>query len=87
LIAREIRLDTRKLASTEAFSKSLDEKTAEDTVGSRPGISLKAFAEQRRAYLLNHSSMKNLPSASPSGQPEGTTAVGTPQPPLHDPDT
>ncbi len=44
IIAEEVKLDTRKLYSTEAFSTGL----------SGPGESLKDFVERRRAYLLEH---------------------------------
>jgi len=51
LIAAEVKADTRKLGSTEDFTRSL----TEDLTGGRgPGgrISLKNFADQRRAFLL-----------------------------------
>ena len=59
-IATEVKADTRKLDSFEDFEKSL----ASDTQGGGfrgPGggrISLKNFADQRRAYLLNYSETK-----------------------------
>jgi len=52
LIDPEVKADTRKLTSTEDFNRSL----IEDLTGGRgPGgrISLKNFANQRRAFLLN----------------------------------
>jgi hypothetical protein len=56
LIADDVRADTRKLDSWEAFTGSL---TSNDPAGGetgRPGpgrpITLKNFADQRRAYLL-----------------------------------
>ncbi len=61
LIADDVRKDTRKLDPTEAFEKSL----TEDVEGrGMPGpggggtIALKNFADQRRAYLLNHPEVK-----------------------------
>ncbi len=42
VIADEVKLDTRKLYSTEAFSQGID----------GPGESLKVFVERRRAFLL-----------------------------------
>jgi spore coat protein CotH len=50
LIASEVQADTRKLVSTEDFNRSL----TEDLPGRGPGgrISLKNFADQRRAFLL-----------------------------------
>jgi hypothetical protein len=63
IIAEEVRLDTRKLDSTEAFEKSLEgaPKPDEGQRERRRGIALKAFAEQRRAYLLNHPEVKGAP--------------------------
>ena len=57
LIADEVRADTRKLESTEAFLKGL----TEDSTGGGPGggaIGLKNFVEQRRAYLLKQTTSK-----------------------------
>ncbi|MSU49822.1 MAG: spore coat protein CotH [Opitutus sp.] len=50
LIAADVRRDTRKLESHEDFLASLVESPQ----------SLKAFADQRRAYLLNHPEIKQL---------------------------
>lgn len=69
LIAADVKADTRKLDTTEAFLKSLDgslpgqlaaTEPSESAVGDRRGwpgrekLNLKAFAEQRRAFLLAH---------------------------------
>ena len=51
LIDADVKRDTRKLESYAAFVSSLEE-------GPR---SLKAFADQRRAFLLGHAEIKNLP--------------------------
>ena len=51
MIAEEVKLDTRKLDSTEEFERSLDSDEAS---------SLKSFATKRRAYLLNHAAIKAL---------------------------
>lgn len=57
LIATEVKADTRKLDSTENFTKSLTEDIA--GTGGGPGrggsIGLKNFADQRRTYLLQRS--------------------------------
>ncbi len=54
-IAADVKADTRKLDSFEAFSKSLTEDTDEQGArGSRRSMSLKSFAEQRREFLLSH---------------------------------
>jgi hypothetical protein len=61
LIAEDVRLDTRKLESTAAFEKSIEgesEAPNPEQRGPRRSISLKSFAEQRRAYLLNHPEVK-----------------------------
>jgi hypothetical protein len=53
LIAEEVKRDTRKLDSTEAFEASLTGDTAESGGrGPQPRMNLKQFADQRRAYLL-----------------------------------
>ncbi|HAB16976.1 MAG TPA: CotH kinase family protein [Verrucomicrobiota bacterium] len=49
LIAEDVKADTRKLDSTEAFARGL----TEDAPGGRGTIGLKSFADQRRAYLLS----------------------------------
>ncbi|MBL9188543.1 MAG: CotH kinase family protein [Opitutaceae bacterium] len=51
LIDADVKRDTRKLESYEDFQRSLES-------GDR---SLKAFADQRRAFLLGHEAIKNLP--------------------------
>jgi hypothetical protein len=56
LIAEDVKADTRKLGSTEAFLKSLDGGAEEGA--SREKISFRRFAEQRRAFLLNHPEVK-----------------------------
>ena len=53
LIAPDVKIDTRKLDSTEAFEKGLTEDIqGGGGFGGRGTISLKNFADQRRAYLL-----------------------------------
>jgi spore coat protein CotH len=56
LIAEEVKIDTRKLDSFEAFQNGVaGEPAADETAGpGHTGVSLKSFAEQRRAFLLNH---------------------------------
>ena len=69
LIAEDVQADTRKLDTTEAFLKSLDGTLPSGTSASQTGgegsswpgrekINLKAFADQRRAYLLSHPQVK-----------------------------
>jgi len=56
-----VEADTRKLDSTEAFLNSLTEDVPESRGGGFGGgrrSSLKRFAEERRAYLLNHAGVK-----------------------------
>ncbi len=55
LIAEDVKVDTRKLFSTEAFLSSVEGETSAASGFGGPGgpaISLKSFAEKRRAYLL-----------------------------------
>ena len=57
LIEDEIELDTRKLSSLAAFQKSVADAAEEPAAKSdnrRPGSGLRAFADQRRKYLLNY---------------------------------
>lgn len=61
LIARDVAADTRKLDSTDAFTRSITEDVqggGSGRFGGRGTISLKRFAEERRAYLLNHPQVK-----------------------------
>ncbi len=57
LIEKEVEADTRKLESFEAFKRATaDEAAAEG--GGRGGMSLRAFADQRRKYLLDVTAAK-----------------------------
>lgn len=57
LLEKEIEADTRKLESFEAFkAATADEATAG---GGRGGMPLRAFADQRRKYLLEVTAAKN----------------------------
>ena len=66
LIEPEVEADTRKLSSFAAFRKSVSGDPAEakaaeakaDAGRGRPEPSLRAFAEGRRRYLLNHAEVK-----------------------------
>lgn len=54
LIAEDVKEDTRKLASTEAFVRSLNENVEGSGrgPGGGGGMGLRKFADERRAYLL-----------------------------------
>ena len=60
LIAEDVKIDTRKLDSTEDFIKSLTEDVSGSGFGPGSGgtIALKNFADQRRAYLLKVTEIK-----------------------------
>lgn len=59
LLAIEVAADTRKLDSTEAFfSGATNDVVKLEGFRGPPAISLKSFAEQRRAFLLNHAQVK-----------------------------
>ncbi|MBI5388184.1 MAG: CotH kinase family protein [Verrucomicrobia bacterium] len=61
LIADAVKADTRKLSSFEAFEKGVAaDPPAESLRGPGREISLKSFADRRRAYLLNHAEIKKL---------------------------
>ncbi len=56
LIESEVDLDTRKLSTIEAFRAATDQKAGPESQG------LKAFADQRSAFLLNHEKVKSVSS-------------------------
>jgi len=59
LIEKEVEADTRKLYSYAAFKSNLGQAGPQTQPADRRGeLSLRAFAEQRRNYLLNHSAIK-----------------------------
>jgi len=60
LIAEDVKLDAKKLDTYEDFERSLSENEGPNA-GTGATISLKSFVEQRRAFLLNHEAIKNLP--------------------------
>ena len=63
LIAEDVKRDTRKLDSTENFTKALTEETQGHGFGPFGGMKtmgLKQFAEERRAFVLNY---KEAPAA------------------------
>lgn len=65
LIEKEVEADTRKTESLEAFKHT----TADDSVAAAPrsrDYPLRAFADQRRKYLLNHPEIKKLTAAIPA---------------------
>jgi hypothetical protein len=59
LIAADVKTDTRKLDSFAAFTKEVKEDSEQEGGrGPRRPISLKSFAEQRRAFLLEYTDSK-----------------------------
>lgn len=73
LIAREVEGDTRKLTSYEDFLRATDDAAPADSPppmgrGPHGGMNLRAFAEQRSRYLLNHPEIKKLDSVQ-GGKP------------------
>ena len=59
MIEKEVEVDTRKIDSLTSFQRAVaDTVSAEPDRGRRPGMSLKAFADQRRDFLLNHPEIK-----------------------------
>jgi hypothetical protein len=59
LIADEVKADTRKLSSYEAFKKGISEDVEQEGFrGPDRVLSLKNFAGQRRTFLLNHPDIK-----------------------------
>jgi hypothetical protein len=65
LIEKELELDTRKLYSLDAFKQAMSEAAPAGgpggmPFGKGPGMSLKAFADQRSQYLLSYPEIKKL---------------------------
>jgi hypothetical protein len=60
LIEKEVEIDTRKLSTLAAFQRSTADALPKEAAGPGRGmgLSLRAFAEQRRAYLLNYAEVK-----------------------------
>ena len=62
LIAADVKADTRKLDSTEAFTEGVTVDKEESGWGGRPGaapaMSLKTFIEERRKFLLAYTPPK-----------------------------
>ena len=55
LIADEVKADTRKLSSHDDFKKGLSQDIEQEGFRGRESmLSIKNFAQQRRAHLLNH---------------------------------
>ena len=56
VIAEDVKADTRKIFSTEAFTKAVTVDKFEPGFGptAPPAMSLKSFLDQRREYLLNY---------------------------------
>jgi hypothetical protein len=65
LIADEVKADTRKLDSFEAFQQGLAGEAAQAGTSRGPGaeVSIKGFADQRRAYLLKYREVAASPAA------------------------
>jgi hypothetical protein len=66
LVADEVKADTRKLDSFEAFEASILPEGADGGPGSpRQAMNLKTFVEKRREYLLAHPEIKKLVEQKP----------------------
>jgi hypothetical protein len=67
LIEKEIEADTRKLNSLADFQAALAETvpTQENPTGRPSSVSLRAFAEKRRNYLLHYPDIAKLASPAP----------------------
>ena len=57
LIEKEVKADTRKLMSNDAFENATNQ-------GKPAAGSLREFAEKRSEYLLNHPAIKDLPETT-----------------------
>lgn len=62
LIDNEIKADTKKLSSYEAFQRAVSSEGPAAEGGGRPQMSLRSFADQRRKFLLDYPEIKALSS-------------------------
>jgi hypothetical protein len=72
LIEHEVERDTRKLSSLEEFRRLTADEAPPAAAGARgePGLSFRAFAEQRRRYLLEHPEIRALDAGAAGKAPE-----------------
>jgi hypothetical protein len=70
LILDEVKQETRKLDSFEAFDRATADTPSAGAGGGR-GMSLRAFADARRTFLLNHPQVKDAtpPPPTPGRKP------------------
>lgn len=66
LIEQDVEKDTRRLYSFEAFQKTTADNTT--TGGGGHEFPLRAFADQRRKYLLSHPEVKKAGESAPRGE-------------------
>jgi hypothetical protein len=69
LIEKEVEADTRKIESFADFKRLTADTAgaAGPPRGRGQGMNLRAFADQRRAYLLNHAEVKKAAAGKPEG--------------------
>jgi spore coat protein CotH len=67
LIEKEVEADTRKIDSLEDFQRLTADTAPAATAGRGRGMNLRAFADQRRAYLLNHAEVKKAAAGGGAG--------------------
>ena len=60
LIDQEVRRDTRKLSTYDAFARATADRPEASGEGRGRDVPLRTFAEQRRTYLLNSPEIKQL---------------------------
>jgi len=76
VIAEDVEKDTHKLYSTDAFRKGLTTDVEEQGGrGPRTTMSLKSFADQRRAFLLDHAEVKKAKTSMASAGSARALAV------------
>jgi hypothetical protein len=70
-IEREVEADTRKLSSFAAFQAAVaDAPAADDAARGRRGMALRAFADGRRRFLLEHPAVKGAAASRPAAPEE-----------------
>ena len=65
LVDKEIEADTRKLESYAMFTRTVSDTVEPEAKSPGRGMSLRAFAEGRSKFLLNHPEIKGTPSLKP----------------------
>ncbi|MDB5334665.1 MAG: cotH [Planctomycetaceae bacterium] len=78
LIGKELEADTRKLTTYPLFKKAVGKGTEPVQTGHRPIMTLGAFAQQRRKFLLNYPEIKKAIKADGKSKTKEPVTVRSP---------